>query len=418
MVSSSSDLSSVVSQQESVESSVPQLDVLTPQQLTLMKAFSFLIGVNTLIVYNMFLNVMLSFEAIIWPGHLFNDLCGGFNQLAAMLVTFYFMWKPKMSTHTKTTLYCGVTAVVVGLALPFIPHFLHGNENFTAAVVLLCIATFILGLTAGAFQCQGFAYAVITDKPTITYVSLGNGFAGVYSFVMYTIFFEGVFDKDNRMDQVNLCWVLFVSGAIVAVVQLAFSSYIFRQEWFVNRLEAHQMISDNSSAVHQEDRSFKDILKDTYKFAFASGWIFFVTICVYPMVGPFSWPLSSTWMNALNGVFQVGDMIFRFIPELGGRWVLSRRVSMISTVVRPLIFFPLFLLPARVASIGFLDNEWFLLFVMLIFVLSNGWLATCNQIHCMEGVSGRETNAAANILTVGIISEVTVSLFFSKVFIL
>lgn len=377
----------------------------------------FLIGVNTLIVYNMFINVMLTFETVVWPGQIFNDLCGGFNQLGAMLVTFYLIWRPKLSTNTRLTLYCGVTAVIVGALVPLVPQFLYGTERFTLAVTLLSLASFILGLTAGAFQCQGFAYAVITEKSTITYVSLGNGFAGVYSFFFYTIFFEGVFDKSDLNQQLQLIWALFAVGIFASLVQVVFAFYMFRQDFFQEALSSY--LDATSHDVESSERSLKSILKDSWHFAFASGFIFFVTICVYPMVGPFSWPMTSSWMNALNGVFQIGDMLFRFIPELGPRFLLSRKVTMVGTLARTIIFIPLFMIPARLPEVAVLSNEWFLLLVMVVFVLSNGWFATCAQIHTMQSVTDhKETNVVANILTVGIVSQVTVALFFSKVFIL
>ncbi|PFH32195.1 hypothetical protein BESB_021360 [Besnoitia besnoiti] len=143
-------------------------------------------------------------------------------------------------------------------------------------------------------------------------------------------------------------------------------------------------------------RGWRFFLKDSGSFLFCVFFNFFVTLNLFPRVGPIMWHYPGFAKNGpqyiiLFGLFSVGDFCGKSIPDLSAlfpqlkRWLTIPEKMLLPVVLGRLVFAVFFLLGA------YLTNDFFnsfALYVILIFLLSvtNGWCATASMLYASSSV--------------------------------
>lgn len=390
-----------------------------------------MIGTVQLLIWNVVITSFSTLQTYIWPGYVFSDLLGGAEHAAALLVSIV-MFKFN-ALNQRLCHICGIANVILYLIFPLVPQFLraevqgksngqfeivNGNSHIQAAQAWLSVVSVFLGACSGLLHVFGYAFASITPANYCGYVSTGNGIAGVLPFVTFTILFASF--KRTQVAQLNLTWTFFSLGALCSLVQVISFYYLCQKEWFNQCIELAQKRQDESAEgilnEWGERRSMLEVFKDCWLQAFNASFTLFVTLLLFPVTGPFNWPLNRPEMfNYLIGTFQVIDLILRWMPALGGWTQLPKKWLNILVLIRPLVFIPLFVLPAKIRPLKFLGDTWWLFINMTFFTITNGWFVTLGSLYCPDCVSHpAEKELASKILVVGLLSFITAGVFASR----
>eukprot|EP00922_Rhytidocystis_sp_ex-Travisia-forbesii_P016902 GHVS01025223.1.p1 GENE.GHVS01025223.1~~GHVS01025223.1.p1 ORF type:complete len:250 (+),score=50.83 GHVS01025223.1:102-752(+) len=150
----------------------------------------------------------------------------------------------------------------------------------------------------------------------------------------------------------------------------------------------------------------------------------FVTLQMFPNVGPIKWGDTGSLMVVMVGMFQVGDFIGRYLPN-AGRW-LGRVVTLSPSAVFPLslcrvVFIPLFMVCYKYGEGGagggsnaVLGSTGFHIVLMLVMAVTNGWLCSLCLVYVpnkLETVDdkGAACSLAVLLMLVGIVAGVWLS---------
>lgn len=409
-------------------------DVIIPKADHYLAIFTFcLIGTTQLLIWNFVISSFPSFMGYIWPNRPLADLLGGCEHGAALLISIVMLKFDGLSLSLCHL--TGVANVALYLIFPLVSQFLaaevqlrdgiyevvNGNDNMVAVRGLLSVLSIFLGICSGLLHVQGYAFASITPINYCGYISTGNGVAGVLAFLIFTVLFS-LFPR-TPTGQIQLLWVFFSLGAACSLVQVACFFVLSKKKWFQNcvKLSSKRRDAQAEKALRQwgRPRSIVEIFKDCWLQGFNAAFTLFVTLLVFPTVGPFHWHQTPDVASYMNGTFQIVDLLVRWMPALGGWTQIPKKYLTTLVIIRPLIFIPLFVLPMRIKNLQFLGDTWWLFILMTIFTITNGWFVTLGSVYCTKDIEHpAEEEIAADIFVIGLLGFITAGIFASKLLIL
>ncbi|KAH0485561.1 MAG: hypothetical protein KVP17_000796 [Porospora cf. gigantea B] len=382
--------------------------------LTRKAAFTaFLQGFTSLLPFFMVLNSNVAFEDSIWPGSVMSDVLGGAAEGANLFVCLTLAAIGPLALSPAFPLTASAVLTVAVLSFPLVAQLLPGTHNETAALAAMAALNVVIGGMGGALSCHGYQWAGQVSPGCVAWVSTGIGASGVASFFTFLFFSELVFPKASVAGQQQLIWTLFAIGGLAPLMTTVAVRSFSKSELFRTlRLNTRLNSTGRSELVV--------VLRECFPFCAALFFHFFVTMSLFPVVGPYSWSkLSYTSTTIINGVFQVTDMTSRWLPRSVPALLLSRRVTLLLFVIRPLVFIPLFVVPARLPDIDLLNNALFQGTVMLLFAFFHGTGATVGAVHTIDSVTTpQDKQLAACLMTISVTAGVTVGMFSSKMYLL
>lgn len=412
-------------------------DVVVPRNDHYLAIFTFCMMGNTqLLIWNMVLNSIDAMSLVIWPGYIFSDLMGGFEHGAALLVSIAMLKVGGL--NSRACHIAGVFNAILFLIFPLVPQFFHaevvqygesvderyfdivpGKGNILVAQILLSVVSVFLGICAGLMHVYGYAFASILPKNYVGYVSTGNGIAGALSFSVYLPLIY-LFEWTQR-GQIRLIWTFFIFGSLSSVVQVVCFYRLSEKSWFKECVEISRQKriedAERTLSAWGQRRSFFEIFKDCWLQAFNASFTLFVTLLLFPMTGPYNWKQPKLVSVFLIGTFQILDLLLRWFPVLGGWTQIPKKWLTSLVLLRPLVFIPLFLLPAENLNLNypFFGKTWWLFILMILFTVTSGWFTTCASIHCPECVEHpAEKEIASEIFVIALLAFITAGVFSSK----
>ncbi|XP_035841086.1 equilibrative nucleotide transporter 3 isoform X3 [Helianthus annuus] len=140
--------------------------------------------------------------------------------------------------------------------------------------------------------------------------------------------------------------------------------------------------------------SNKELLYQNFDYAIDLFLIFAVSVSIFPgflYENTGMHQLGSWYPLVLVTVFNLGDLVSRCIPLIHCVKMESRNALMISVVSRFL------LVPAFYFTAKYADQGWMIMLVSIL-GLSNGYLTVCVLMAAPKGYKGPEQNALGNVL--------------------
>ncbi|KFH11571.1 nucleoside transporter [Toxoplasma gondii VAND] len=135
---------------------------------------------------------------------------------------------------------------------------------------------------------------------------------------------------------------------------------------------------------------------------------FFITMNLFPRVGPVLWKYSQNISNhflILFGVFSVGDVAGRWLPDLSQattrlQWLMLPRTWLLPAVLFRTIFYVPFCLGYKVEGAPVINDFWWYVIVMFLFAVTHGWTSTLGYIYCVSVPSRLDEKEIAGPLAV------------------
>eukprot|EP00922_Rhytidocystis_sp_ex-Travisia-forbesii_P043377 GHVS01064707.1.p1 GENE.GHVS01064707.1~~GHVS01064707.1.p1 ORF type:complete len:554 (-),score=89.14 GHVS01064707.1:811-2472(-) len=153
----------------------------------------------------------------------------------------------------------------------------------------------------------------------------------------------------------------------------------------------------------------------------------FVTLQMFPNVGPIKWGDEGNMMVVMFGMFQTGDFIGRYLPNASR--LLGRLVTLHSRAVFPLsicrlIFIPLFMACFKLGTGGsgngtndVLGSSAFHIILMLFLSVTNGWLCSlCLMYVPTKLVKGEDKGAACSLAVLLMLVGIMAGLWLSNLY--
>ncbi|PHJ15074.1 nucleoside transporter protein [Cystoisospora suis] len=148
---------------------------------------------------------------------------------------------------------------------------------------------------------------------------------------------------------------------------------------------------------HWPSRGWRWFLRDSGVFLFCVFLNFFVTLNLYPRVGPIMWHYPGFSKNGpqyiiLFGVFCMGDFFGKSIPDIAGlsaglkRWLMIPRKYVLAVVLGRLLLVVFFLLGAYLVPNTFFNSFAVYVILMLILAITSGWCATTSMLYACSSV--------------------------------
>ncbi|KAH0478533.1 MAG: uncharacterized protein KVP18_002487 [Porospora cf. gigantea A] len=374
---------------------------------------AFLQGFSSLLPFFMVLNSQVAFEDSIWPDSVMSDILGGAAEGGNLLACLALASVGSLAVRPVIPLTASAVLTVAVLCFPLVPQLLPGTANETAALAAMAVFNVVIGGMGGALSCHGYQWAGQVSPGSVAWVSTGIGASGVASFFTFLFFSEVVFPKASVVGQQQLVWTLFAIGSLAPLATNAAVLSFSKSDLFLT-------LQLNTRLTHSTRSEFVVVLRDCFPFCAAIFFHFFITMSLFPVIGPYSWSrLSYTSTTIINGVFQVTDMTSRWLPRSVPALLLSRRATLLLFVLRPLVFVPLFVVPARLPDLDLLNNAVFQGIVMLLFAFIHGIGATVGAVHTIDSVTTpQDKQLAACLMTISVTAGVTVGMFSSKMYLL
>ena len=193
--------------------------------------------------------------------------------------------------------------------------------------------------------------------------------------------------------------------------------------------EREPMLAVQASAVSlisdYEQSSYLSIFKEVWPYAIAVGLTFTVTLGIFPgLVGNIESVNTESTSRIYNDMFVSFSFLLFNLGDLIGRWSAGRKVILTARMLLPaslcrLIFFPIFLfcnVILRDAAGNIIENsvpllipsDWAYWFLMLVFAITNGYIASACMIIGPEQVRSKADREKAGVI---MINSLVIGLF-------
>lgn len=300
----------------------------------------------------------------------------------------------KYSFVNKPSLYCGIASVPLSLGL-----FAIVFTWFPSASMALCpIITVMLTCGSVLIGSAGFGYAAQLPQDQSGIMSSGLGFSGIVIYIIWTLS-HSVFTINKPIDLAVPLWIFFVVISILTAVCYFLIVKAFNGEQ-LSAVEAGTKISADAADTEASISGVEDdFVNGGYKCILSKAWIMgiptfqalFITLIIFPIIGPVEWSKHKIISNIdlLIGIFLVGDLIGRFLPNfVNGLMVDQKNVHIISNA--RLIFIITFFLPLINNFPQIFKKPFFAYLNMFLMALTSGWMSTCSIVRTIETVKGDE----------------------------
>lgn len=158
------------------------------------------------------------------------------------------------------------------------------------------------------------------------------------------------------------------------------------------------LIMDEGPGLPEEDlpsRGWREIARDSWIFILCIFLSFFITMNLFPAVGPLRWNYNQSVpcrFLLLIGLFSVGDIIGRCLVDLSelsprhlGCLVLGKRGLLILVFTRVVFYVPFFL-GYSLEGIPILNDFWWYVILILSLATTQGWVSTVGIVRACNSV--------------------------------
>lgn len=162
---------------------------------------------------------------------------------------------------------------------------------------------------------------------------------------------------------------------------------------FVNERDKHKGIM---ALAPLERLTNTQLLKRNADYCFVILFCYTLTLSIFPgfLAEDTGQHHLGTWyIVTLVAMFNVGDLLGRYIPLIDGLLLKSRRILVVAVLSRAM-FIPAFYFTAKYGPQG-----WMIILTILLGI-SNGYVTVCAFVGAPKGYLGPEQNALGNILVV------------------
>eukprot|EP01053_Blabericola_migrator_P000376 Blabericola_migrator_1__375@NODE_1093_length_5463_cov_81_535211_g748_i0_p1_GENE_NODE_1093_length_5463_cov_81_535211_g748_i0NODE_1093_length_5463_cov_81_535211_g748_i0_p1_ORF_typecomplete_len431_score56_58Nucleoside_tran/PF01733_18/5_8e02Nucleoside_tran/PF01733_18/4_8e45DUF3412/PF11892_8/3_5DUF3412/PF11892_8/2_4e02_NODE_1093_length_5463_cov_81_535211_g748_i020113303 len=391
--------------------------ILTRKQDFLCCCVFVVMGTAELYYWNSVLNVLYNIQADIYPEHpSMTNTLNAVNNLGCIFVAAINIWTGAM--HQKLAVAAGFIMAVMHIVTAMVVQWSTG----TTGVVLLHICNVVAGMTNGAFQSNSYGLAASMPRVFSGYVSAGNGICGVVTFLVWMLFSEAVYKPWNNITREESAvltkkanwWLMGIGFVLMSFSSLSYM-YLLRQPFVEARLEAaKRAIKEENS--NPEAPSYLELLKVSWKMVFTAFFCLFITLFIFPNPGPLKWADSRVGTNVVTGMFQVGDLIGRYLPTLIPIALIAPTALFYATLSRVafvVLFFLCYKFPANEVW-GSLSVH---IILMLLLAITNGWYASCSLIHAPESLTTKTKwrSRVSAMALVGVLVGIFAGLWCSKI---
>ncbi|RWR76837.1 equilibrative nucleotide transporter 3-like protein [Cinnamomum micranthum f. kanehirae] len=304
----------------------------------------------------------------------------------------------------------GFTIYVIGSVLVLVLNLATSGNGSIGAYIGMCAICVSLGVAEGfvqgamggdlSFMCQEF----------IQSFSAGAAASGTLASVL-RLAIKAAFENTKGGLRKGALVFLAVT-AFFELVCLLLYAYVFLKLPIIKyyhlkaAAEASKTVSNDLTATQiqvqanpsdgedLERLSNKQLLLKNIDYAIDLVLIFMLTYSIFPgflVEDTGSHGLGSWYPLVLTTVFNLGDLVSRYLPLINCLRITSRRGLMVATLAR-FLFIPAFYYTAKYG-----DQGWM---IMLTFVLglTNGYLVVCALMAAPKGYKGPEQNALGNMM--------------------
>ncbi|PFH38413.1 nucleoside transporter protein [Besnoitia besnoiti] len=154
--------------------------------------------------------------------------------------------------------------------------------------------------------------------------------------------------------------------------------------------QQQEQITHESCAADTDARSLWRVALDVAPEMSAVFVTFFITLNIYPLLGPTLLNYNQSFPNhflILFGVYGIGDLVGRSLPDLSrtAAWLswlmLPRKYLLLSAFSRALFYIP-FLAGYKLKGVPVVNDIWWYAIIMFFLALTHGWTGTLGFIYC------------------------------------
>lgn len=441
-------------------------EVMTKSERRLCIFVFVLMGASAMWYWNAVLNALFSVVVTKYP-----DRPRLADTTTALYSTIAFLSAAGLSWYgaatPKLNYYGGVLLALMSFVFPIIVVYAHGSTGET----LLYISAVLAGFAEMLFQVSGFAVAVSLPVNFAGWISFGYGICGVFTFSFWMLFSQAIFKNQND----RALWCHFSLCALVILVAVVAFHFLRNRPFVALAIAKAQERSSSSTtstptptstethadthtptqspsvsampkkevALHviqggadteyeseqekEKELTHWQVFKKTWEMQCGLAFLMALSMMVYPNIAPYQWGLSVKKNDILTGMFQIGDFVGRYVPNLVPLLLLKKSWLLSLTVLRTalLVIFILIAYYAREArravEAGGTAKDYILLkyglqvFLMLTLSLTHGWYASVYMCRVCEGLKSPKDRARASAMAVSLlVFAIAVGLWLAK----
>ncbi|CAO3628407.1 unnamed protein product [Cunninghamella blakesleeana] len=386
----------------------------------------FLYGIAMLLPWNVFITASEYF-ATRFSGSIYEETFQSYFStyftITNMLCYLYILWRQSKLTSSKGAIDVFypvlLNTLIFGTMSMTVEFDIGGTDYFWFTLILLIIT----GATTSFFQIAVMAEASQFPPQYIQAVMSGQGIAGV-AVALSSILSALAANPEKTHDDNSTnqsAFLYFMSALIVSGAALIGRVILSQQPFYKYQLQQEKtiMVTDNDEeegeAQQQESimndpshtSSLSYLIKNSYGLIFAVGYVFCITLMVFPTVTSLiksvvRHPPMDLQKLLDSGIpsrffdddifiafhfllFNIGDWVGRFLPL----WSFFRTFQTSHLVILSLLrtfFIPLFLVCNVVISSTtrslpcLIQSDFGYMFINLVFSISNGWLGSLSMM--------------------------------------
>lgn len=364
-------------------------------------------GMSHLWYWNTMLNFMVDIQAYFYPDlPNISDSLTAIFETATLLGVVLTAWRGSLSQ--RNNLIWGAVFFIGSLLTPVILGACDLEHQRLSRALLFVLAT-ITGIASGYQESIHFAFAACMPTGVLCgWVSAGQGICGVITFALYMLFSEKVL----RGRPLASLWILMGLNCLLLLLGTA-CSYFNCQRPHVAR-----HIAANRQAIREEKQdpnrpSAWILFRQSYPGVLGVFFAFFITFIIYPNVAPLRLGDSPTHTNIGMGMFQIGSLVGRFIPNFA-TWIpallLSTKVMAWGNVAR-LLLVVWGIVCVRHVTHSFWGNDATHHILVFLVAVTEGWIGTCGLIRSPMSVVERYRSRVSAYAVIALLMGVCLGLW-------
>eukprot|EP00921_Rhytidocystis_pertsovi_P015399 GHVQ01024481.1.p1 GENE.GHVQ01024481.1~~GHVQ01024481.1.p1 ORF type:complete len:488 (-),score=27.90 GHVQ01024481.1:1923-3386(-) len=412
-----------------------------------------LVGFISLLIWNIILNTVNNISTVLYDSSSMADTMVAIYQtfnISAQLCLIYFG-----GVRPVLFISAGCCLGAMALIIPVIVQYASEVVAESLLYGLMAPVGSCVGLVLGC----GFTFASIMPVNFCGYVALGMGVSGLFSFGLWMVISKAIFDCSTPEGLMGGIWLIFSIGVFICFAVSAWVFLTLQQPWASHAawrvIHGSTMLDvtrdvlarrsgadvDSTESQHLEKEQLDYItegpvektetepqlvtagdsespplasqdqllgwwplLKTASMQLFNMGLTMWITMNVFPVIGPYSWQGPSIEQSDITmGMFQMGDFVGRYLPN-AGTIPYVRRIVMINPkllwipVLLRLLFIPIFVVSYKVHDTTVLNDLWYQILLMLVFSLTDGWFATLSVIYNTDQFQNEKDKGRAGLM--------------------
>ncbi|KAI8142258.1 equilibrative nucleoside transporter [Fennellomyces sp. T-0311] len=324
-----------------------------------------------------------------------------------------------------------INTAIFGIMATTVATSMQGTTYFGFTMALLILT----GATTSVFQIAVFAEACRLPPRYVQAVMSGQGVAGVAVAVasILSAFAGSATEAPDEAAVTRSAFLYFMAAFGITVAALIGRVIVTRQPFYIRQMNVDPAILTNSVVDEEVDDeqqffsndeaelSIRAIVGKSSKLVFAVGYIFVITLMLFPSITALIKSVSRHAPQVQGNrffdddvfvafhfvLFNVGDWVGRTLPIFKSMRTFKPNLLMMFTLLRT-IFVPTFLFCNVVASDRklpvLIDNDVVYFLLVWIFAVSNGWLGSLTMMAAPQQVtSAAEKSLVGSVMSFSLV---------------